>query len=213
MTREKQGNRARASTPVHPARGRVDERVDAAAPKTEGQRLLAQVSGSLSEMAARVGCSSKQSIANWRTGVRTPDAPMREALHREFGIPPESWAQRPAAEAERKPTSTPPPRPATAGKGQTLDEVCAHIEFLREQMERPGQFPADQAKWAREYSSALALKFRLERANELLEDAIVRQHPMWRRIRAALLKALERHPAAARDVVDALSTAGIRAED
>ena len=211
MTREKQGNRARASTPVQSARGRVDERVDAAAPKTEGQRLLAQVSGSLSEIAARVGCSSKQSIANWRTGVRTPDAPMREALHREFGIPPESWAIRPAAEG--RPSSSSPPRPAAGAKGKTLDEVCAHIEFLREQMERKGQFPADQAKWAREYSSALALKFRLERANELLEDAIVRQHPMWRRIKSALLKALERHPAAARDVVEALSTAGIRAED
>jgi ParB-like chromosome segregation protein Spo0J len=33
---------------------------------------------------------------------------------------------------------------------------------------------------------------------------VVRQHPFWRRVKAAILAALKPHPAAMRDVADAL---------
>gem|GEM_PF-6475879 len=80
----------------------------------------------------------------------------------------------------------------------TLEHARELLAMLRALRTRPGLAPSELLKLADTEARNLALQHRLEKERELQEDRIVRQHPMWARIRRTIVKALEKHPAAAR---------------
>lgn len=70
---------------------------DVSPPKTEGQRLLGAVSGTLDEIAATIGGGcSKASVSRWRSGAKVPGPVARAAIayvYPEIGA--ETWAMLP----------------------------------------------------------------------------------------------------------------------
>lgn len=182
-------------------------------PRTEGQRLLLEVNGTHAEVGARIG-ASKQSVSYWRRGEKIPGAKARAALREAYGIEPAAWELRPgagdAAPSAASPESLPPQPPrAPRARTMTLDEVVAELDYLHD-LRRDGKLmPSEKVRLSDSISKNLALKARLERDQELLEDRIVREHPMWKvRIKPAILGALKPYPDAMRAVAEALAEVG-----
>jgi hypothetical protein len=178
--------------------------------RSEGQRRLCAVlaSLSLSQVALAAGCSSKQSVANWKAGTKVPDQHFREALEARYGIQSQSWAQEPGS-ADGGQGRPPEPVAAPSAKPSTMADVDALIAFLRTELESPTILARERVKLSGSMTSALALRHRLEREQELSEDRIVREHPAWKRVHAAILDAVRPYPEAARAVAKALTEVGM----
>lgn len=178
--------------------------------RSEGQRLLCAIEASLSQVALAAGCSAKQSVANWRAGTKTPDAPFREKLHAAYGIPVESWTRAPGTAAPRSTSATSSPTTTShSPEGpSTVGDLDALIGHLRVELAKPDLASSERVKLSGSMTRALALRHRLEKEEELLEDRIIREHPSWRRVEAALARALAPYPDAARAVAAALAEAG-----
>ena len=86
-----------------------------------------------------------------------------------------------------------------------MEEVIEQIDQLRELQREPDLVAPARLKIADSLGKLLAIKARMERAQELLEDRIVREHPHWLRIRTAIQSALGAHPEALEAVQDALA--------
>lgn len=86
-----------------------------------------------------------------------------------------------------------------------MEDCLALLEVIREDRKRNGLHPAERVKLADTEARILALRHRLEKEQELLEDRIVREHPMWHRLKRTLVKVLAQHPAAAHAVAAALA--------
>lgn len=178
--------------------------------QSEGQRLLLEQPGSHAEVAAAVGCS-KQMVSYWRRGEKRPGRASRTKIAAVFGIDPSAWERAPGASPAPAPPAPEAPaprhRPAPVGKPSTLDEVEQQLSMLRELQRDDALLASERVRLADSVGKLLAIKARLERDQELLEDRVVRQHPFWARVKAAVLGALRPHPDAARDVAEALSEA------
>lgn len=183
----------------------------AARPRTEGQRLLAGVLASLGDIARKVGCSSRQTVSDWRSGAKVPGAAFRQRLQEEYGIPAEAWDHQPA-NGRPVPTAPPSSSPAASAPKTTLDQCLALIhdterDLTEEQCEECGRggklVPAERVKLRDTLARALSLRHRLESAGELIEDRIVLQHPTWKRMKAVMLRVLTRHPEALREMLEA----------
>lgn len=186
--------------------------------RTEGQRLLLAVPGSHAEVAAAVD-GSKQAVSYWRRGEKTPGATARGRLRDAFGIDPGAWDRKPITSPATAPAASPAPAPpsppietqpaaaAAGSKLSTLEEVETQIAELRKLQGENGLLASERVRLADSMGKLLAIKARLERDNELLEDRVVRKHPFWARVKGAILDALRAHPAAARDVAEALARA------
>lgn len=196
-----------ADAPPPPANARAKSppaNTDRLPVRSEGQRLLLEVEGSLSVIARAVGCSSKATVGDWRRGLKVPGKVSRERLEAAYGIPARSWDKTPdGAAAPPKPR---PPKPAKRGDGATttLEDVELLIESIKDELESGDVLPAERVRLNDSLVRALGLKLRLDRESELLEDRIVREHPKWARMRAALIEALIPFPEAARAVAAAL---------
>lgn len=175
------------------------------AASTEGQRLLLAVPDSLSVVAGKVGCS-KALAGYWRQGAKVPSPTMRAKLEAAYGIAPAAWELAPGAA---------PPEPATAAGDEeepeleavgtdTLALTNAQLAEIRRALRNKGLSEAARSKKEDTYAKLLALKARLEREQELVEDRIVREHPMWRRIRERIVEAVRPYPDAAKAIVSAL---------
>ncbi len=172
--------------------------------------------GSLAEIAAKIG-TAKQVVHRWRRGEKVPGAGPRLRLRDTYGIAPAAWEQVPDREAVGPP---PPPAPPPASRAKaaaasaspprsgkpTLDEVIAELEYLHELRRDENLIASAKVRLSDSISKNLALKARLEREQELLDDRIVREHPMWLRIKDALRGALKPYPDAARAVAEALAS-------
>jgi hypothetical protein len=207
---------ARAPTPV-PARARDAGGGDASKAddvRSEGQRRFLALDERPSEIAARLHVAAPL-VTMWRSGVRRPSPAWRSAIERAYGIAPSAWDLAPGAE------SRPPAESRGVGadeleleldeddsdSGSTLAEVDAQLRRLKRQVlnaDADGLLANDRHQLEQRYLGMLRLRVKIEESNELLEDRVVREHPAWRRTRAALLGALKNHPAALRDVLDAL---------
>jgi hypothetical protein len=170
------------------------------------------VSASLSEVAGKVGCSSRQTVSDWGKGEKVPGAAYRPRLKEAYGIPAEAW-ERPPADGR----SAPSPRPSSPpGVTRTTLEQCLALirdteaELEADQAAKPEDrlMPSERVKLRDTFARALSLRHRLESAGELLEDRLVRQHPEWKRFRASLLKAVVPYPDAAQAVAAALQELG-----
>jgi transcriptional regulator with XRE-family HTH domain len=172
--------------------------------KTEGQRLLLELAGTEAELAARVGCGAAV-VGHWRRGRRIPGEAHRHKLELLFGIPRRSWDVAAGAEV------VPEPEPKVAEDAEpeadpaaTLSIAKAQIDTILEALNDKTLTDGASAKLRDTLSKLLALRARLERDRDLLEDRVVREHPEWARVRAAILGALRPYPDAARAVAEAL---------
>lgn len=183
--------------------------------RSEGQRLLLAVQASLSEIGEQIG-THKVSVGEWRRGEKTPGPAMRAALEASYAIPRASWDLSPARVGAPDGTVE---YPRTAGRVDeraegdrelsTLEECNALIRSTkRAAAEGEALLPSERVKLNDTLAKLLALRARLERENDMLEDRIVREHPLWQRIKRVTLAALVKHPAAARDLIDAWRKVG-----
>lgn len=179
--------------------------------RSEGQRLLCNVPGSLSAVANIVG-TVKQSVGYWRTGEVTPNTKQRTKLEQHYGIAPLAWDQLPA-------TSRPPIEPDDEDDDQGEDDAVddeleeegdwdpiadqnALIRSIRKQLGRKDMLPRERMQQQDMLSKAVVRKSKLLRERELLEDRVIREHPKWLKLQNALLGALLKHPEARRDLED-----------
>ncbi|MBZ0120873.1 MAG: hypothetical protein K8H88_28015 [Sandaracinaceae bacterium] len=198
--RERQREPAReVESPPEPARTTEPSGVHV---RSEGQRLLQAVPASHAEIAAALG-TTKQAVSYWRRGNKTPDLANRLVLRDRYGIAPDAWEQLPSTAAAGAPAAAAPPMPVRTGSETTLDEVELQLAQLH-QIQAGSLIASERVRLADAVGKLLALKARLERERELIEDRIVREHPVWKRIRERLTATLRPFPDAARAVAQAL---------
>lgn len=173
--------------------------------RSEGQRMLLQVTGSLQAIAREISptCSA-QSVNEWRHGQRKPSAAFRPLIFAAFGIPVDAWVKRPLtesvpldAESDDEPSGT------------TLDDVQRLIAQVRKDRKMPNMLPSERVKLVSAEAGLLKLKADLEARAELSEDRYVREHPAWLRARNVISATLKQYPEAARAVADALERLGL----
>lgn len=165
--------------------------------RSEGQRLLLELTDSLSTIGRAVG-ATKQAVGLWRAGTNVPDDARRRALEQHYGIPFAAWAGRLEVARPREPD------PIAAvdddeAEPSVMDDCVRLLRSLRKQLGREDLTPRERVQLTEAFSRAVSQKARLERERELLEDRVIREHPKWRRLKAAMLEVLSKHPAAARD--------------
>lgn len=188
-------------------------KVDRVPPHSEGERLLRELarSRSLRAIARELGCSVN-AVYRWLDGSARPHASKRALASERLNIHPGAWDEAPL------PPGSPPgaagaPAAALAAPGaptptpSTLDDCMASLAKIREQRNRPRLASAEQVRLATAETRLLQLRARLERDQEQTESRIVYAHPTWRRIKHILRMTLAKHPAALKDVVNALGEA------
>lgn len=177
--------------------------------RSEGQRLLLQVQGSLGDIAAACRVKSRTNVNDWRNGIKIPDPDSRAQLWGAYGIPAIAWSQPPAVAGKRdSPPPAPPPPAASAGPPPTTLDACLLLLVkIREESERV-LLPSERVKLADTEARILTLRHKLESEAGLREDRIIREHPRWQAVKRTILDALDGHPDASKAVCDALARLG-----
>lgn len=166
--------------------------------------MLLEIEGTLAEIGDQIGVSP-QTIMHWRAGDRPVPPKWRGPVYSAFGIPEIAWVRRPGGSLE-------PPELADEGELEssteagTLAEMKAIARTLKRDRLQDGLLPAERSKLAAEETRVLKQIAKLEAAAELSEARYVTDHPAWVRLKKAIVKALEPHPAAAKAVIDAIAT-------
>jgi transcriptional regulator with XRE-family HTH domain len=171
--------------------------------KSEGQRQLLEITGTEDELAAKLGYS-RAIIGHWRRGIRLPGVGARYKLDLLCSIPPWTWDVEPGVEVPTEPTPKNTDGEQLREDDDTLDIVRKQLLEVRETLATEGLTDSARLKLLDTSAKLLALRNRLERDRELQEDRIVREHPAWLRIKAAMLKALEPYPEAAAAIAEAI---------
>jgi hypothetical protein len=179
--------------------------------RSEGQRLLLLVPGSLAQIAKSVGGGSPQNVLDWRNGKKVPGVEMRARLYGAYAISALAWSQPPSEQGKSASsavaTNNPQPPPLPLESLTTLDACLQLLTRIRHEANR-NLLPAERVKLADTEAKILALRHRLEREHELTEDRIIREHPKWQAIKRVWTAALIPYPAAAKAVADALASVG-----
>lgn len=190
-----------AVTPVDPL---------ACVPRTEGQRLLQRVPGTLNAIAAKVQ-ASKPAVSTWRLGTRTPDISARRRLWAAFEIPIEAWESVPGAlevdgaeldgdQGDEEDDD----EDGDAHEQSVLDHANRRLRILSKQIDKKGLTTRERIMLDDAYGKAVAARAKFLREQELLEDRIIREHPKWRALKATIIATLVKHPAVAREVEAAI---------
>ena len=185
-----------------PTPGSHTDPTPAPAPRSEGQRLLALVPGSLQQVGDAIG-ATRQAVAWWRNGSRTPEERWRVKLQARFGIPIAAW-DRVAGDAPAAAAVEWFPSPADGGEPSALEDCGRLLALLRSQLNRPDLLGRERVQLGDAFARALAQKERLERAREMLEARTIREHPEWQRLKRLMIAALLPFPEASRAVEAAL---------
>lgn len=177
--------------------------------RSEGQRMLLAVTGSLAAIAAECGAKSPESIAEWKTGAKQPSASARARIQTAFGIPQRAWSVRPGGTLDPEPEKLAQTVGAVAGVSSaaptTLDDCMALLAVIRRDRMQTGLMPSERVKLADAEARILGLRARLEDNERLAESRYVTGHPAWVKLKRAILRALERHPDAMQSVLDAIT--------
>lgn len=197
--------------------------------KSEGQRVLLGVPDSTAEIARAINASGGL-VSDWRNGRKAPGAEMKQRLRNAYNILPVAWSVRPGVPVQGvSPVIEPDPivskpmarakEPSRAsetaqvtletavvcsGTPSTLEDCLALLAVLRRDRGQQGLSPADRVRLTDAETRLLALRARLEAAEELAEDRYVYQHPAWQKLRRVIIGALERFPEAAQAVISAI---------
>lgn len=174
--------------------------------RSEGQRLLLEVPGTVTEIAAQLGMMDTGLVHMWCEGTTVPGPHKRTRLNVVYGIPPRSWRELPR---HGPPPAQPTPAPAPA-PNDTLAHCVELLTMLRNERTAPGTLARDRMKLAAAESKVLMMRHQLEQRAELLEDRYVREHPAFKRHVALIVAALRDHPVAAKAVLHALQTGGMK---
>lgn len=169
--------------------------------RTEGQRLLIAAPGSLSEVARMVG-SSKATVGDWRTGNKLPGPAYREGLREKYGIPVEAWRLAPGGTP--LPAATPVEPIVASGHPSTLQDVTNILASIRTDLVNPNLLSSERVKLTDSFTRTLKLKHQIEKDQESQESDLVKKHPIWLKIKAAIVEVLVQFPDAARAVADKL---------
>lgn len=167
-------------------------------PRSEGQRLLRLVPGSLSAIAAKVG-ADKGTVSRWRSGQKVPADGLRARLQVACGIDPAAWDRRPMGYG-------PPPaevqeQAPDSKLGTTLEETLWAMSLIKTQLSAGDLSSSDRKSLTDNYTKLLAVRGREEARVEGFEARVVRDHPMWRSIVRGLPDVLRPWPDAATAVL------------
>lgn len=150
---------------------------------TEGRRLLAEVTATDDEIAEAVGVS-RRLVSYWRKGSKRPGGTNRAKLREVYGIPQRAWGSKAGADLGAAEEEAKARRAISSRSLSSLDHAEELLEEARRARLDPDLIASERGRLVTEEGRLLALKARLERERELVEDRIVREHPMWLRIRA-----------------------------
>ena len=165
--------------------------------RSEGQRMLLAVTGTLTAIANEIGAKHNM-ISAWRSGDKMPSAPARARMQEAFGIPVKAWTLRPGGTMNDEPTLEAVASPST------LEGCLALLTVIQRNRAQPGLMPSELVKLAFAEARILQLRALLEQAAELAESRYVVGHPSWLRLRRAIVVALEPYPQAAQAVLDVI---------
>ena len=170
---------------------------------------MRELPGSYAQIAKPIG-AVKQAVSKWWHGQAVPDERYRRALATHYGIPWDAWTKHPAGhELEAEDDQDDEPNDEQTELGAADDSPIADYlrlqRVLRKQLELPCT-PRERVQLADAFQRAVAAKVRYEREREMVETRIVRHHPKWQKFKRALAECLMKHPAAARDVGELIST-------
>lgn len=169
---------------------------------SEGHRRLFEFSPSV--IAAAVECNPG-TASKWRTGDRKPTPGTRKKIELTLGIPEGTWNIPPGTTLDADPIPLAPPPETAETTLQRVERELARCDGL---LEGGGLSATEQARLMDTAQRLIAVKVRIEKERELLEDKVVRQHPFWLRIKRTLVEALEPWPDAAGAVAGALEEIG-----
>jgi len=178
-------------------------------PKTEGQRLFLEIKGEEFELAEKIGCGAA-AVGHWRRGRRIPGKTYRHKLELLFGIPQRAWDVVPGAKipsektSEKKASSGPSSSSRTSSDEDTLEITKAQIASILTELDDDNLTDGATSKLRDTLAKLLALRARMERDQEMLEDRAVREHPEWLKVKSAILNALKPFPKASAAVIEAL---------
>lgn len=194
-------------------------------PKTEGERLFREATKglSLTKIMRDTGTRHRALVSGWLHGQRRPGAELRASIQAVYGVPVAAWDHtaagvldaalplppRLAAELDAPAPVSPGPANDVAeepeGPPPTALEDCMHmLAIVRKQLRQPNLLASQAVKLADSKTKLLVLRAKLERDQERTEDRIVREHPAWKRLQRMIVKTLEKHPAALKDLTTAL---------
>jgi transcriptional regulator with XRE-family HTH domain len=137
--------------------------------RSEGQRMLLHVSGSLLAIAKAIGVKSPQTVLYWRNGRSIPSPELRAQIQVALGIPIQAWTTRPAGERTETPEPAGGPLPQTS-----LDECLELLTVIRRDRHQPNLLPGERTKLVDAEARILKLRADLEMRAELSEDRYVR---------------------------------------
>jgi transcriptional regulator with XRE-family HTH domain len=169
---------------------------------------LRRLGGGPGAIAERIHVDRK-TARQWLSGERRPSYSARQSILEAYGIAIEAWGQVTATREIARPA----PAPAYEPDEDELDDdedpsplaQCERmLEAIKRDLRSPSLRMSERLRLRAEQGRTISMLARLQRDGEMLEDRIVREHPSWRRIRAALLDALSPHPDALASVVEAL---------
>lgn len=167
--------------------------------RSEGQRMLLHVSGSLLAIAKAIGVKSPQTVLYWRNGRSIPSPELRAQMQVTLGIPIQAWTSRPAGDRAETPEAMLEELPQTS-----LEECLELLQVIRRDRHQPNLLPGERTKLVDAEARILKLRADLEMRAELSEDRYVREHPAFLRVRNEIARVLVAYPEAARAVADAL---------
>lgn len=172
--------------------------------RTEGQRMLLAVTGTLAAIANEIGAKTP-TVHAWKVGAKLPNIQARARMQEAFGIPARAWSIRPGGALVTDPEAPPPETLINGASPSTLEDCLALLSVIRRDRTQQGLMPSERVKLADSEARILALRARLEEAEKFAEAKYVTEHPAWLRLKRTILRALEQHPAAARAVADAIA--------
>lgn len=132
-----------------------------------------------------------------------PAAPLPKHLTSRTPPPPASQpSEQPADEAPAR-----APVPQLPAHATSLDHVDAMIAQVVERMNDPRLTSREHASHLDQWRKLMGMRIQAEARAALMEDATIRAHPKWKRLKALIIDALLPFPDAARAVEAAIERA------
>lgn len=171
--------------------------------RTEGQRMLLAVTGSLAAIAGEIG-GKPQTVHAWKTGAKLPSAQARTRMQEAFGIPAKAWTVRPGGTGGALESTEEQPPVDAAALPSTMEHCLSLLVVIQRLRNQPGLMPSELNKLIDTESRLLQQRARFEEIAKFAEARYVSEHPAWIRLKRVILKALEPHPLAAKAVAEAI---------
>lgn len=161
---------------------------------TVGRSLLVRMGLTQEEIAEQIGVDDTL-VAHWMRGARLPTSTKRIAIERLLHIPAGAWDRE--APKDALPVRT-PYMPLTVGqRAHQLDE-----EIHRLLEDRRGE-PYTRAKVLRSCMGALSMLSKITGAD--ITEAMILKSTAWRKLEAAIERALTPHPEAMKALAETLA--------